>query len=639
MAVPLVDTRRDAEAHREEYLAAAARVIDSGVFSLGPEVEAFERAFAAYLDVKHVVGVNGGTEALYGAFLALGIGPGDEVVLPANSFIATAEAVMMAGATPLFCDIDPATHHLDLGACRRLVTARTKAIVPVHLYGLACDMRAVTAFAAEHGLRVVEDACQAHGARWNGRRVGSFGAAGCFSFYPTKNLGAIGEGGAICTDDDELAERLRAVRLHGIRREKYRHDIFGTNLKMEALQGAFLQLRLARLDAANARRQEIAARYRAGFAGLPVSFPGDFGVRHVYHWFVLDVDDRDALMAHLGRQNVGCAVHYPIPIHLQPAMARWGGKVGDYPGAEGAASRVMSLPIFPELSDDEVDEVICAVRDFFAERKRIRASVPILTLNCRPMLECMLPELVKNFDDVYIMDGNSTDGTPEFARSMGVRVEKQFDHDLPDTRIEDFIDMRFRLWAKAMHDWLFILDVDEFPTKELVELVRRIVAADRHGEAHRVVRIARLPDGRHVTHAFAYPDRYIRLFRRSDRLTLARRKIHERFILHEDVVQIDHSAALVSRWPEPEDLVRKNEGYLRKEIDSTVIGTPWMYFRWILVYNAYHAMGRLLLTVFARVQSLFVGGVTFPWAYEKIFFAYGWKMVVGCWGRWRRPVS
>ena len=219
MAVPLVDTRRDAEAHREEYLAAAARVIDSGVFSLGPEVEAFERAFAAYLDVKHVVGVNGGTEALYGAFLALGIGPGDEVVLPANSFIATAEAVMMAGATPLFCDIDPATHHLDLGACRWLVTARTKAIVPVHLYGLACDMRAVTAFAAEHGLRVVEDACQAHGARWNGRRVGSFRCGRLLPVSIRPESGCHRRGRAICTDDDELAERPRAVRLHGIRRE------------------------------------------------------------------------------------------------------------------------------------------------------------------------------------------------------------------------------------------------------------------------------------------------------------------------------------------------------------------------------------------------------------------------------------
>jgi dTDP-4-amino-4,6-dideoxygalactose transaminase len=288
MGVPLIDTKRDAQRYRDEYLAEAGRIIDSGSFSLGPEVEAFEKEFAAYLGVKHVIGVNGGTEALYASFLALGIGPGDEVILPTNSFIATAEAVMMAGAKPVFCDIDQATHLLDLGTCQRLVNDKTRAIVPVHLYGLACDMDAVQVFAEKHKLAVVEDACQAHGAYWKDKRVGSYGVTGCFSFYPTKNLGAIGEGGAISTNDDAMAEKLRAIRLHGIMKEKYRHDIFGTNLKMEALQAAFLRKRLSRLDAANQRRRDIAKMYREGFAGLPVSFPGDFGDRHVYHWFILD---------------------------------------------------------------------------------------------------------------------------------------------------------------------------------------------------------------------------------------------------------------------------------------------------------------------------------------------------------------
>jgi dTDP-4-amino-4,6-dideoxygalactose transaminase/glycosyltransferase involved in cell wall biosynthesis len=366
--VPLIDLRRDVQSHRAEYIEAACRVIDSGAYSLGPEVEAFEKEFASYLGTKHAVGVNGGTEALYASFLALGIGPGDEVIMPANSFIATAEAAVMAGARPVFCDIDPGTHLLDLEACRKLINARTKVIVPVHLYGLVCDMDAVTEFAASHGLKIVEDACQAHGAIRNGRRAGSFGATGCFSFYPTKNLGALGEGGAVATDDDVLAERLRAIRLHGIIKEKYRHDIFGTNLKMEALQAAFLRLRLPRLDAANARRRQIAALYRRGFAGLPVVFPDDSGERHAYHCFILETDARDALKDFLTDRGIGCGIHYPIPMHLQPSMAAYISSDIACPNAERMSGCILSLPVFPELKDEEVEAVIRAVGSFFHSR-------------------------------------------------------------------------------------------------------------------------------------------------------------------------------------------------------------------------------------------------------------------------------
>lgn len=377
MAVPFVDLKRDAAIHRDEYLAITARVIDSGVFSLGPEIEAFEKVFAAYLGVKHAVGVNGGTSALLASYLALGIGPGDEVIMPANTFIATAEPVALIGATPVFCDVDAKTHLLDLASCERLVTARTKAIVPVHLYGRVAPMDDVLAFAKKHGLTVIEDAAQAHGAVLNGRKAGSFGDAGCFSFYPTKNLGALGEGGAVVANDDALAERVRAIRLHGIMKEKYRHDILGMNLKMEGLQGAFLASRLTRLDAKNVRRREIAARYRVGLGNV-VACPADpsapavgrpplragSGEAHAYHLFVVTTDHRDALAAHLKSRGIGTGVHYPAPVHLNPAFSRYG-RPGQCPVAEANAKRILSLPMFPEMTDAEVDEVVAAVRSFF----------------------------------------------------------------------------------------------------------------------------------------------------------------------------------------------------------------------------------------------------------------------------------
>lgn len=630
MGVPLIDTKRDAARYRNEYLAEAARIIDSGSYGLGPEVEAFEKEFAAYLGVKHVVGVNGGTEALYASFLALGIGPGDEVIVPTNSFIATAEAVVMTGATPVFCDVIQGTHLLDSGTCERLVNKKTKAIAPVHLYGLACDMDAVLAFAKKHKLAVVEDACQAHGAFWNGKRVGSFGITGCFSFYPTKNLGALGEGGAVSTNDDSIAEKLKAIRLHGIMKEKYRHDIFGTNLKMEALQAAFLRKRLGRLDAANARRREIAKKYREGFIGLPVSFPADFGDRHVYHWFILDTDHREALMKFLSEKGIGNGIHYPLPIHLQPSMERYGGKKGDCPEAEAVTSRIVSLPIFPELTDEEADQVIAAVKEFFSDKPRIKSSVGILTLNSRVVLERMLPRLVPFFDDVFIMDGNSTDGTQDFARSMGVRVEKQFDHDIPNSRIEDFAEMRYRLWSKAKQDWLFLVDADEYPSRALIDEVRKIVEADTHGEAYRVRRKVRLPDGRMVDHASFYPDYYIRLFRRSDKLMLAKRKVHERFVLPDGVKTVDRPFDLIAPWPDVSTLERKTGKYVPMELDAP-IPNYGHYFRWIVWYNLWHGTGQFLRVLKGYMRSMIDGSVALPWEYERVFFHYKWKIMKGYW--------
>ncbi len=637
MSVPLIDTKRDAHAHREEYLSAAARVIDSGSFSLGPEVEAFEKAFASFLGVKHVVGVNGGTEALYASLLALGIGRGDEVILPTNSFIATAEAVVMAGAKPVFCDMEAGTYLMDLGVASRLVTEKTKAIIPVHLYGLSCDMDAVMAFASKHKLKIIEDACQAHGAFWKEKRVGSIGDTGCFSFYPTKNLGAIGEGGAISTNDDSIAEKLRAIRLHGIMKEKYRHDIFGTNLKMEALQAAFLQLRLTRLDAANARRRQIAGMYREGLKGLPIAFPGDFGERHVYHWFIIESDEREALMEHLKTIGVGAGIHYPLAIHLQPSMKEYGGKSGDCPIAEDSCARIISLPIFPELRDEEVAEVITGIKSYAWKQNRIPVSVPMLSLNSRSLLEKTLPGLVRQFEDVFLLDGNSTDGTQEFAQSLGVRVEKQFDHDIPNSRIEDFVQMRFKLWSKAKFDWMFILDADEYPSQALSNLIRQTVTLDAHGIAHRVRRLVRLPDGRMVSHASFYPDLYIRLFRQSDGLTLSARKIHERFVLPSAVKEMDHQEAIIAPWTDAETLQRKTDKYVLMELE-TPASTAKHFWRWIVWYNVWHGAGQFVRMLIGYLKAWEGDTTALPWSYERVFIRYKWMVVKGNWKKLRAKV-
>ncbi len=365
MSVPLVDVKREVARYRETYLEATTRVFDSGIFSLGPEVQTFEHLFAYFLKIPHAVGVNGGTLALYAACLALDIGQGDEVIVPANSFIATAEAVVMSGATPRFCDVDPVSHLLDLTSAERLVTPQTRAIIPVHLYGQMVDMVPLMAFARAHGLRVIEDVAQAHGASRHDQRAGIFGDMGCFSFYPTKNLGALGEAGAIVTHDENLAYALRAIRVHGCGKEKYHHERFGSNLKMEALQAAYLSLRIPRLLENNARRRAIADRYRQAFQDLPLGVPQDTGLAHVYHLFVVTTDRRDALQAHLQKWGIGTGIHYATPIHLQPSFARWGGKPGDCPIAEATAHTLLSLPMFPELQDAEVEEVIAAVRAFF----------------------------------------------------------------------------------------------------------------------------------------------------------------------------------------------------------------------------------------------------------------------------------
>ena len=373
MPVPFIDLRAQYRAIRAEVDEAIRRVLESSAFILGREVEAFERAFAEYVGARECVGVSNGTAAIQLALAACGVRPGDEVIVPANTFFATAEAVSTAGATPVFVDCDPATCNIDAGKIEAAVTERTRAVIPVHLYGQPADLDAVFEVARRHDLIVVEDAAQAHGARYKGRRVGALGRAGCFSFYPGKNLGAYGEGGAVVTDDPEVARRVRMLRDHGSER-KYRHELVGYNFRLEGIQGAVLGVKLKYLDGWNELRRAHAARYRellapledAGALALPREAPY---AEHVYHLFVVQTEARDALQRYLSSAGVQTGIHYPVPVHLQPAYAPLGHKEGDFPRAEAQARRVLSLPMFAELTGWQLKYVADAVSDFYAEAR------------------------------------------------------------------------------------------------------------------------------------------------------------------------------------------------------------------------------------------------------------------------------
>lgn len=345
----------------EALRAAVNRVIDRGWFILGPELEAFEGEFASACGAAHAVGVNTGTDAIALLLRGLGIGPGDEVVTAPLSAAYTALAVMMAGARPVFADIDPERHTIDPAAVAAAITPRTAAIMPVHLYGQAADMPALTAIAARHGLAIVEDAAQAHLATCEGRPVGSFGAGAAFSFYPTKNLGALGDGGAITTSDAALADRLKRLR-NGGQRTTYQHDEFGVNSRLDEMQAAVLRERLQRLPAWTQRRRALAARYRTRLSGAHVHVPAELDAGHVYHLFVVRTADREAFRAHMTAQGVQTLVHYPKALTRQPAIASEA--PAPCPEAERAADQVCSLPLYPSLSMDDVDVVADAVSSF-----------------------------------------------------------------------------------------------------------------------------------------------------------------------------------------------------------------------------------------------------------------------------------
>lgn len=361
--IPVTKLDQSNPALLQELLEVVGRVAGKGAFTGGPEVEAFESEFAAYCGSEHSVGVSSGTEAISLALRALGIGPGDEVIVPTNSFIATAEAVAWVGATAKLVDVDPHTHLISAEHVEAAIGPRTRVVIPVHLMGATVDLDPIMAVAREHDLRVIEDTAQAHGADHRGRRVGSIGDIGCFSMYPTKNLGAWGDGGAIVTDDADLAERVRLLRSHG-EKPRYHHRMVGTTARLDALQAAILRVKLRQLDDRNADRRRLGAALRAGLAGTSVELPAPAfeGADHVYHLFIVRSDRRDELRSHLEAHGVSSAVHYPFPIHRTEAFGPM--PEGSLPNAERLAEEILTLPLFPTMSDDEVARVIAAVESF-----------------------------------------------------------------------------------------------------------------------------------------------------------------------------------------------------------------------------------------------------------------------------------
>ena len=360
--IPFVDLRSQYSGIKAEIHAAITHILESTQFVLGEEVERFEREFAAMHQAEHGIAVNSGTSALHLALLGAGVGPGDEVITVPFTFVATAAAIGYTGARPVFVDIDPATYTMDVDKLARAITPKTKAILPVHLYGHPADMDPILEIAARRGLVVIEDACQAHGALYKGKPVGSIGDAGCFSFYPGKNLGAYGEGGAVTTNRADFTKSIRMLRDWGAEK-KYHHVLKGYNYRMEGLQGAILRVKLKYLQGWTDARRSHAQSYHDALRHSGVVTPSEASwARHVYHVYAVRSGDREALQKTLQSNGIGTGIHYPIPVHLQPCWAELGHKPGDFPESEKAAKEVLSLPMFPELSDTEIEMVAAAIK-------------------------------------------------------------------------------------------------------------------------------------------------------------------------------------------------------------------------------------------------------------------------------------
>jgi dTDP-4-amino-4,6-dideoxygalactose transaminase len=362
--VPFLDLNAHHAPLREEFERVIGEVIDSGAFAGGVFVEKFEAEFAAFCRCQHAIGLGSGTEALWLALLACGVGPGDEVITVPNTFMATAEAITYCAARPVFVDVDETTYTMDPAGLEKALSSKTKAIIPVHLFGQTADMDPILEFARKHDLFVIEDAAQAHGAEYKGRRAGTMGDAGCFSFYPGKNLGALGEAGAVVTNNPELQETIRTLRDHGQVR-KYRHSMIGWNCRMDGIQAAVLSVKLRRLETANLMRRANAREYNAALAGLEeVNTPIEAEQsKHVYHIYPVRVEERDETMWRLQEKGVQCGIHYPVPIHLQKAYRELGYEQGSFPVSERTALELISLPMFPELTKEQIAIVALSLRE------------------------------------------------------------------------------------------------------------------------------------------------------------------------------------------------------------------------------------------------------------------------------------
>jgi dTDP-4-amino-4,6-dideoxygalactose transaminase len=368
MHVPFLDLAAQYASIKDEIDGAIRDVVESQRFVGGEAVERFEQSLATYCGARHAVGVANGTDALQLALRACNVGAGDEVITAANSFIATAAAIESVGARPVLVDIDPATYNLDPNKIEAALTTKTRAIIPIHLYGQPADMQPILEIARHNALLVIEDAAQAHGAKYQGQRAGSLGDIACFSFYPGKNLGAYGDGGAITTNDATLRDRVLLLRDHG-RTSKYEHAVVGFNSRLDTLQAAVLDVKLRHLDQWNQRRQQVAAWYEEELAATDLRLPAvQQGATHVYHLYVVQSPNREALMDGLAQANIGTSIHYPLPLHLQPALSHLGYTEGDMPHTEAAAQRIVSLPIFSEMTRDQVRHVAAACANLLLRR-------------------------------------------------------------------------------------------------------------------------------------------------------------------------------------------------------------------------------------------------------------------------------
>lgn len=373
--IPMLDLRAQYAQIKPEVDAALARVVASAQFINGPEVELFEHELARYARARHAVGVSSGSDALLVCLMALGIGPGDEVVTTPYTFFATVGAIVRVGATPVFVDIDPITYNIDPPGIAAKITSRTKAIIPVHLFGQCADMDPILAVARKHHLAVIEDAAQAIGAEYNGRRAGAMGAVGCFSFFPSKNLGCCGDGGAVITDDTALADKIRLLRGHGSH-PKYFHKLIGGNFRLDTIHAAVLRVKLPYLDGWSAARQQGAAYYTASFAkhglaGSLVHVPKMVQSRHIFNQYVVRLEDRDGVREYLKRERVTTEVYYPCPMHLQECFAYLGHKPGDFPESERAARTTLALPMYPEMSHAQRDRVVRGIAAHYEATGRL----------------------------------------------------------------------------------------------------------------------------------------------------------------------------------------------------------------------------------------------------------------------------
>ncbi len=376
MQVPFLDLKAHHDSMRGELETAIREVLDSNAFAGGPFVAKFEQDFATYCGAADVIGVGNGTDALWLSMLALGIGAGDEVITVPMTFMATAEAISYCGAKPVFVDIDERTYTLDPDLLERAISPRTKAIIPVHLFGQAADMDAILEIARRRGVPVIEDACQAHGAEYRGRKAGSIGTAGCFSFYPGKNLGALGEAGAVVTNNEELRNKIQMLRDHG-QAKKYHHALIGWNARMDGIQGAALRVKLKHLDRANQARRANARFYEQQLAEVEeVILPTEAEyARHVYHLYVVRVQDRDRVLQAMANRGIACGIHYPIPVHLQEAYRFLGHRKGSFPVAERCAEEFLSLPMYPELTTMQLDAVVHELKTLLRASKRVYERV------------------------------------------------------------------------------------------------------------------------------------------------------------------------------------------------------------------------------------------------------------------------